>query len=101
MKRSDFIDYLLQFAPENITENEMDVLEQFAFKIFDGTELNESFSLREKLNKTEAKRDLEQQAKGIDELLACRELDGFSQGAIDTIILIVNRLRKQANEVGR
>jgi len=46
-----------------------------------------------------AKRDLEQQAKGIDELLTCRELDGFSQGSIDTIVLIVDRLRKQANKL--
>jgi len=53
MKRSDFIDYLLQFAPGNITENEMDVLEQFAFKIFDGTQLNEYFSLREQLAKAQ------------------------------------------------
>ena len=49
MKRSDFMDYILQFAPENITENEMDVLEQLAFKLFDGTELNE---LKELTNTT-------------------------------------------------
>jgi len=54
---------------------------------------------RDALKSSLAKRDLEQQAKGIDELLACRELDGFSQGAIDTIALIVNRLRKQSNNI--
>lgn len=44
---------------------------------------------------------LEQQAKGVDEVLACRELDGLSQGEILTIMLIAERLRKQANGVSK
>ena len=43
------------------------------------------------------KRDLEQQAKGIDWVLACRELN-LSEGEVHTMMDKCNQLRSQAKE---
>ena len=43
-------------------------------------------------------RDLRQQAKGIDWVLACRELN-LSEGEVHTLMDKCNKLRKQADEL--
>lgn len=47
-----------------------------------------------------AKRDLEQQAKGIDWVLACRETN-LSNGDVHTFMDKCNQLRRQATEAGK
>jgi t-SNARE complex subunit (syntaxin) len=50
MNRNDFMNNLISHAPKNITENEMDVLEQFTFKLYDETDLNKIESLKKQLD---------------------------------------------------
>jgi len=35
LNRNEYMDRLLEFAPKNCTEEEMDVIEQFCFRLFD------------------------------------------------------------------
>lgn len=39
MDRNEFMEYLAQYYPDNMTDEQLDGLEQFCFKLFDSTQL--------------------------------------------------------------
>jgi len=121
MNRSEFIDYLLEKGKCNrFDESQIDAIEQFCFELYESTELNRSIkriaeleqenqvfkqqwhelndSIEHQLKKGDAILKLEQQAKGVDWVIACRELN-LSQGEVHTLMDKCNKLREQAKQL--